>query len=498
MDVSLSISVTKLRILEFTTFSSVLASLLCHILLYDTLWIAIPSFIFIICGIIFLFLLDIRIFLKVVLRQFRSCIVFSSVCITIIIDFTAIAMLHTELKTSEWMTACIGSIIWFLGITLLLMSDCIFPKLSNISRFMLPFIAVINASYNIYLTYEVYPDHAIITLQHGTVTLRTIQRVALAQIIWFCATLMVRVFLDPYHEQYQFIDFPIPRSKHIDFDDHEITSICNGKFSFQTKYIFIFIFIWLISVNILYGLNNVFVDNDIIQFNIWGLTLLFTIIGITLFVILYMNHFQRDVWKLLLRQFRFHLLVISMFLLSGCVIYHSILFNIKIYGSIHIDGVFIQLSFVINFNLAIFIFMIRDGLQCVIPYWFMVSFGIIGWILTLYNIYSHTFMYYVEIYPVPTLFLEKEAIIQLWLLITLISYNIIIKDRKHLQFTLIRQRVKRTRNHTEIIWQSQNLSTSIDVDNDNDKTMSLLQEYDTKHSMEMNAIRFSVNNSDYV
>ena len=188
-----------------------------------------------------------------------------------------------------------------------------------------------------------------------------------------------------------------------------------------------------------------------------------------------------------------------MILLSITVIYHTILYNIKVFGSIHIDGVFIQLSFVINYNLAVFIFMIRDGLKCKVPYWFMVSVCVIGWILTLYNIYIHTFSHYVELYPVSTLFLEKEAIIQLLLLTTLISYNIMIVDRKHLRFTLIRQKVKRTRNHTEIIWQSQNISQSIDV-GDNDKTISLLQEYDTKQSMEMNSVRFSVKSasSDYV
>ena len=43
---------------------------------------------------------------------------------------------------------------------------------------MLPFLAVVDASFNVYLSYAWYPNDNLFTLQYGTITIRTIQRLA--------------------------------------------------------------------------------------------------------------------------------------------------------------------------------------------------------------------------------------------------------------------------------------------------------------------------------
>ena len=500
MDFSQTISVTKLRVLEAVTLTSVISDFLCDILWRDSLLTVIPSFIFLSCAIIFLLLLYFIIFFKVVLRQFRSCIIFTSVCIVVIIDFVTVAMFNQHLSTNDWITTFIGSVVWFFAVTLILMADCIFPKLSNVSRFMLPVVAVAIASYNIYLSFGHVDDDNIITFRYGTMTIRSIQRIAYAQIIWFCGTLMFRVFIDPYHQNYQFIDFPVIRSETIKFDDddYEVSSIFNGKFSFKTKYIFIIVFIWMIVVDILYFLSNYFLDVTIIQYIIWALISLFTIIGLISFMVLYANHFERELCKSLLRQFRFYLFIVSIFVLSGCVIYHSISYNITHNQHFHVGDVLTDLAFLLNFVLFVSIFVLCDGLKCEVPYWFMFFACVNVWMFTFYSIYLHTFEEGVTLHPVISMFIEKEAIIQLWLLITLISYYYIVTDSKHIKFAFIRQKVKRTTNYCEIVYKSDNIQETVDLsysshtNQNHDKGIKLLQEYDTRKSMEMNSIRFSV------
>ena len=85
-------------------------------------------------------------------------------------------------------TAFIGDAVWFTAIVLLLMTDFVFPKLSNIATFVLPLAAVINASYNIYLGYYKWNDVTLITLQYGHITIRGIHQICNAQnymVLWY-------------------------------------------------------------------------------------------------------------------------------------------------------------------------------------------------------------------------------------------------------------------------------------------------------------------------
>eukprot|EP01084_Bolivina_argentea_P268092 455271_1 len=262
--------------------------------------------------------LQFKLFRQYILKQFRTIVVLFSLFMIVLLHTISYFVLLAQYKdlssnnnpTYPILVAIFDDIFWCLVIFVLIEGDTIYPKPSNISRFILPLYATINCIVSIYrasINMKQY-DCVFIRFKYGEITYWNLWQASFFQLAWFLCGIIFAVFRDPKHLLCSWATQRVLRKRYLtNIYYHKYTKFTKHlcgiylNITFPTWILLILISILGIPMILLYIINGDSSTNKLWEAD---MLIVFTILLLILLFILIYYHFEWHLSKKLLKQFR--------------------------------------------------------------------------------------------------------------------------------------------------------------------------------------------------